>query len=289
MTGVQTCALPISTAAQPAPANPSAPATSLSAFPPSSRAIIEEGLRRLTDFQDEAYAQKYLARLARFATLDAETFVELARHLAVRMTSEDVIRVAQLKLRETRLARVNAEAKARPGDIVAITEFLKPGFEEMFSILPVGLARKSLAFVERRGWADKSFPMKVRTTGFRGFMKLRILSGMKFLRPRSLRAAHENEWIERWLSLVERGQMVDPVVASEIIETASLVRGYGDTWKRGHANWTRIANEIIEPMLADPKPHFADAVMQARIAANADPEGKRLSAVIEGLRQLGEA
>ena len=91
------------------------------------------------------------------------------------------------------------------------------------------------------------------------------------------------------LSLVERAQKTDPGAAREIIESASLVRGYGDTWKRGHANWARIADEIVEPMLSAPKAHFADAVLQARIAANADPEGKRLANVIDSLTKLKAA
>jgi indolepyruvate ferredoxin oxidoreductase beta subunit len=131
--------------------------------------------------------------------------------------------------------------------------------------------------------------MRVRTTGFWGFLRLRLLAGLRFMRPRSLRAAEENAWIERWLSLIERAHRIDPEAAREIIESASLARGYGDTWKRGHANWARIADEIVEPMLAAPSPRFADAVLQARIAANADPEGKRLAAVIESLAKLKAA
>ena len=69
---------------------------------------------------------------------------ELARHLAVRMSVEDVIRVAQLKLREARLARVAQEAKARDGDIVDVTEYLKPGPEEIFGLLPPRLGRWAL-------------------------------------------------------------------------------------------------------------------------------------------------
>ncbi len=83
----------------------------------------------MIDFQDAKYAGEYLDKIHRFAALkgvDGALVRELARHLAVRMSSEDVIRVAQLKLRASRLARVEAEARARPGDMFEITEFLKP-------------------------------------------------------------------------------------------------------------------------------------------------------------------
>lgn len=261
-------------------------------LPAEAHAFAREGVARLVDFQDARYAGVYLDRLARFAAMpgaDGAFMKELARHLAVRMSSEDVIRVAQLKLRASRLARVEAEARARPGDMVEITEFLKPGPAEILSVFPAGFARRALAFVERRGWIRKSLPMKVRTTGFWGFARLKLLASMRGVRPLSLRAAEERAWIERWLHLVEGALKVDRAAAFEIVQTAQLVRGYGDTWERGHANWRRIADELIAPTLAlSPAPaHFADAVLQARIAANAYPEGARLDAVLQSVPARG--
>lgn len=282
---------PQSKPSQEAPA-PRGFADEIALLPAEARAFAHEGVARLIDFQDARYAGVYLGRLARFAALpgaDGAFVKELARHLAVRMSSEDVIRVAQLKLRASRLARVEAEARARPGDMIEITEFLKPGPSEILSVFPAGFARRALAFVERRGWSRKSLPMKVRTTGFLGFARLRLLASLRSLRPLSLRAADERAWIDRWLGLVERALAADPAAALEIVQTAQLVRGYGETWERGHANWKRIADELVEPMLAlAPTPaHFADAILQARLAANADPEGARLRAVLQSLPERG--
>jgi indolepyruvate ferredoxin oxidoreductase, beta subunit len=264
---------------------PLALAPELDRLPELARPFAREGVARLADFQNVQYARLYLDRLNRFAAL-AEVngaFVkELARHLAVRMSSEDVIRVAQLKLRASRLARVQAEARARPGDLIRITEFLKPGPAEILSIFPEKLARRLLAFVKRRGWSAASLPMKVHTSGIFGFIQLKLLASLRFIRPRSLRAAEEREWIERWLNLVERVVAVDAAAALEVVQTAQLVRGYGETWERGHCNWRLIADDLIEPMLrqSPPPPHFSDAILQARIAANADPAGARLRQVI---------
>ncbi len=273
---------------------PAAFAGDIARLPEAARAFASEGASRLVDFQDEAYARLYLDRLTRFAALpggSGELVRELARHLAVRMSSEDVVRVAQLKLRESRLARVRAEARARPGDIVQITEFLKPGPAEILSMLPAGIARTLMGVVERRGWRNVALPMKVRTTALGGFLRLKLLASLRFMRPRSLRAVEEREWIERWLSLVERAIAIDPNAALEIVQTAQLVRGYGDTWERGHANWRRIADEVIEPLLRAPSrpAHFADAVLQARLAASADPEGARLTSVLESLAAMDKA
>ena len=151
---------------------------------------------------------RYLERVRRIAGLpraDGELVRELARHLAVRMSVEDVIRVAQLKLRDARLARVTREAQARHGDIVDITEYMKPGPEEVLGLLPPRLGRWALARVRH----DRSWPLKVRTTRFSGFLRLRLLAGLKFWRPRTLRFAEEEAWIERWLGLVERTLAVD--------------------------------------------------------------------------------
>ena len=232
------------------------------------------------------YAQRYLARVHRFAGRPGAdgTFIrELARHLAVRMSVEDVIRVAQLKLREARLARVTQEARAREGDIVDVTEYLKPGPEEIFGLLPPGLGRWALARVR----PDRAWPLKVTTTRLSGFLRLKALAALKGWRPRTLRFAEEEAWVERWLGLVERTLGLSPAAAREVVASAALVRGYGDTYKRGLANWGRIMDGVVEPMLAGrlPRAHFADAVLQARLAASKDPEGEALDATIAAIHR----
>ena len=264
-------------------------AARLDSFPHSAYETLALGFARLTDYQDEAYAHLYLDRVARFLTLpgaDADMITGLARHLAVRMSFEDTIRVAQLKLRAARIARVRAEAKAAPGDIVDVTEFLKPGPEEILSLLPPAPARRLLAFVERRGWMTKAFPMKVRTTRPGGMLRLQMLAAQRRRRRNTLRFHEENAWVEQWLALVEATLAVDPQAAREVVETARLVRGYGDTYKRGAANWLAIVRQVVEPGIAGAwsGPMLADAVLQARIAAEKDPEGDALGRTIAAIR-----
>jgi indolepyruvate ferredoxin oxidoreductase beta subunit len=258
----------------------------VSAFPIEAHAVLAEGVARLTDYQNDAYAQRYLARLRRFVGrpgADGTFMRELARHLAVRMSVEDVIRVAQLKLREARLARVAGEAEARPGDIVDITEYMKPGPEEILGLLPPRLARWALDRVRH----DRSWPLKVKTTRLSGFLRLRLLAGLKFWRPRTLRFAEEDAWIERWLELIEGSLAVDAAAAREVVAAAALVRGYAETYKRGLANWTRITEGVVEPALAGKlaRAHFADAVLQARLAALKDPEGEALSRTLAAIAE----
>ncbi len=256
----------------------------LSGLPAEAHAVLHEAVARLTDYQSEAYANRYLERVRHIAGLplaDGELVRELARHLAVRMSVEDVIRVAQLKLRDARLARVTREAQARHGDIVDITEYMKPGPEEVLGLLPPRLGRWALARVRH----DRSWPLKVRTTRFSGFLRLKLLAGLKFWRPRTLRFAEEEAWIERWLGLVQRTLAFDAPAAREVIATAALVRGYADTYKRGLANWTRIMEAVVEPGLSGslPRAQFGDAVLQARLAAVKDPEGEALAKTIAAI------
>jgi indolepyruvate ferredoxin oxidoreductase beta subunit len=258
----------------------------LSDFPGEARAVIAEGVKRLTDYQGESYAQHYLARVRRFVGrpgADGAIVRELARHLAVRMSVEDVIRVSQLKLRQPRLARVALEARARDGDIVDVTEYMKPGPEEIFGLLPPRLGRWALARVRH----DRAWPLKVTTTRLSGFLRLKAMAALKPWRPRTLRFAEEEAWMERWLGLVDRALTVDPAAAREVVASAALVRGYADTYKRGLANWSRIMDGVAEPMLAGrlPHAHFADALLQARLAASKDPEGDALEETIAAIHR----
>ena len=260
-------------------------------LPVVAAGIATEGVRRLVDYQGPAYASLYLDRLQRFATkpsADGPFIRELARHLAVRMSFEDTIRVAQLKIKTGRVGRLRDESKVRERDLIDVTEFLKPGPEEIFSLLPPRLGHAVLRAIDRMGWSGKSFPMKVRTTRVGGFLRLKMLAALRGWRPRTLRYAEEQAWTERWLDLVERTLAADVNVAREVVETARLVKGYGETYKRGHANWNRIVAEVVEPFLAGqlPPAQFADAVLQSRLAALADPDGTRLSTVIDSVRML---
>ncbi|MBK8007369.1 MAG: indolepyruvate oxidoreductase subunit beta family protein [Rhizobiales bacterium] len=261
-------------------------------LPRDAAEIAIEGVRRLTDYQNKAYAELYLTRLERFTKhINADTAFlrELSRLLAVRMSFEDTIRVAQLKIREGRIERLRNEAGVGDDALIRVSEFMKPGPEEILSMLPPKLARRLLAWVERRGWSERSVKMKVSTTSFFGFLRLRLLAGLRWWRPRTLRYAEETEWVERWLDLIERTLAQNAEAAKAVVASAALVKGYGETMKRGLKNWTLLANFVIEPFLAGklPRDQFADAVTQGRIAALKDPDsGKPLGALIDSLRAL---
>lgn len=249
-------------------------------YPVHGLDVVEEGIRRLVAFQDRRYAALYLDRLDMLNTPDAADLLrETARHLAVRMSFEDVIRVAQAKTSRDRLARVRAEVRARPHEPLEITEHFKPGNEEIAAILPPWAARWLMA---RRPF---HVSMHVRSTTIWGFARLRFLASLRWWRPHSFRYIQEQAEIERWLQSIRAAKPLSVDLAREIAELARLVKGYGDTYQRGLGNFHRIERDVIQPALAgrlSPKA-AADAVANARVAALADPEGQSLDKTLASI------
>jgi indolepyruvate ferredoxin oxidoreductase beta subunit len=251
-------------------------------FPAEAIAFVEEGLRRLVDFQDAGYAVLYLTRLRRLreAGIDDGTLAEAARHLALWMAYQDIIRVAQMKSRATRFARVRDEVRARPNEPVRVTEFFNPGIEEVSALLSPALGGALYRWAERRNLLHRfHLPMHVTTTNFNGFLRLWLLARLRRWRRRGYRFAEEQALIERWLDAISSAQAVDAGFAREIVLCARLLKGYSDTHRRGHANFTAILTSIVEPALAARRDGAA-AVKRAREAALADPDGVVLAKAI---------
>jgi indolepyruvate ferredoxin oxidoreductase beta subunit len=259
-----------------------------------ARDIVIEGVRRLERYQGLDYARLYLDRLVPIRAADARgnaggrLLREAARHLAVRMSYEDVIRVAQAKIDPARLPRIAADLGVKPGEPFTVTEFLKPGIEEMCSILPPGLAKRILAIAERRGWIDRvHWGMEVNTASVSGFLRFWLLARLRVWRPRSYRFQEEQRAIETWLGLIVQAARLSVDLALEVAECARLIKGYGDTHKRGTANYRLIENRIIAPVLAGgiPLGQGIDAVASARAAALLDPESEALTRCLAELDQ----
>jgi indolepyruvate ferredoxin oxidoreductase beta subunit len=112
-----------------------------------------------------------------------------------------------------------------------------------------------------------------------GFLRLWLLSKLRWWRPHTWRYAGEQAQITRWLESITRAVPLGWDLAREIAECARLVKGYGDTHRRGTDNYARIDTAVIVPALAGAiaPPAAADAIASARVAALADPEGDALA------------
>ena len=117
------------------------------------------------------------------------------------------------------------------------------------------------------------------------------MAGLQSWRPNTYRFAEEQAEIDRWLEQIRTAGRTNVDLAREIAECARLIKGYGDTYKRGLANYRRITAEVIEPALArrmTPRA-AADAVASARVAALADPEGDALSKTLAAIAAASPA
>ncbi len=264
----------IAARARPAPAEPA---------PPRRARDLEEvtqlGVERLKDYQGDAYAKLFMKRIEPFGGGERKIAATVARHLALWMAYEDIIRVADLKTRASRFERVRREVGAKDGEPVVVIDYLKPGIEEFASVLPRFLGKRLVSWAERRGKLDAyNIGMHIRTSSLFGYLMVRSLAWMKPWRPRSYRYAEEQQLIERWLGLVAEAARRDAGLAFEVAECARLIKGYGETHRRGKANFLAIVDALVEnPDTADPRQQAA-AIRKAREAALADPEGKALGA-----------
>ena len=128
---------------------------------------------------------------------------ETARHLAVRMSFEDVIRVAAGQDRRRRASRrIAAEIGAKRASRSRITEFLKPGIEELCSVLPPRLARAILAYCGAARLARHASiaAWRSRPRSVSGYLRFWLLAKLRRLRPNSYRFAEEQRAIEAWLA-----------------------------------------------------------------------------------------
>lgn len=248
-------------------------------LPVPARANAMHGVQRLVDYQDAAYAGLYLDRLRAVAVLDAEPFTltaETARHLALWMSYEDTIRVADLKTRRSRVARVRDEVHAGDGQLLGVTEFMHPRLQEVCETLPAPIGRYIL---EREGlsrWLGSYFTegRHVRTTSLGWFLMLRMVAAMRRWRRTTMRFIEEQERICRWLSDVCELAATDRTAALELVRCQQLIKGYGDTFERGLGNFRRIM------AACPPGRRDADRLALLRKAALADDEGKALAAAL---------
>jgi indolepyruvate ferredoxin oxidoreductase beta subunit len=255
-------------------------------FPASARALVRAGIERTADYQGLAYAKLYLDRLAPIAEIDRDSrlITETARQLALGMSYEDTIRVAELKIRPSRFARVRDEVKANDDQILEIAEFMHPRTQEIADTLPAPLGRWMLRTTWFRRLIDAMTTKgrTVKTSSLRGFLLLYMVASFKPLRPRSLRYEVENRALEDWLATITRYAAASYDLAIEIAATRNLVKGYGDTHERGRARFDTLMGLL--PALAQRR-DGATTLARLRKAANADDTGAALDAAIKSIEE----
>ena len=264
-------------------------------FSGEARAVVMTAIPRLDDYQDTSYARHFLARLARFQDIDRQygdgsgaLLAETARQLALGMSYEDTIRVADLKIRSSRFARVREETQIKDGQILEIAEFFHPRTQEIVDTLPAALGRWLLRTPWARGVVDRATRKGriVKTTSIGGFLLLYALAKLKPLRRSSLRFASEQAGLANWLNLVAATARADYPLAVQIARMRSLVKGYGETHERGQAKFGKLV--VVVPRLLGRS--NSGATLEGLIkAALADEGGQALDRAIADLGAANSA
>jgi indolepyruvate ferredoxin oxidoreductase beta subunit len=258
------------------------------ALPAGTQPIALEGVRRLIDYQDPGYATLYMKRVEHVAHLesaragaaaDATLTAATARALALWMSFEDTIRVADLKTRAARAAGLRSEVRASPEQLIDVTEFMKPRVAEIAGTLPAGLGERVLKSARASSLLARfTGGRRVRSSTVSGFLFLRLLASLKRWRRGTLRYKIENARIELWLALIEKTAAVNHALAVEVARAQRLVKGYGDTHERGWRNFSILLGQV-----AALQHHPEGAAVFARLqqAALADEEGTALGREME--------
>lgn len=252
-------------------------------FPPAQHARLYQGLRRLVDYQDPAYARLYLERLQALQAQvgqsggqgGSEVLHETARYLALWMSYEDTPRVADLKTRASRFERVRAESQAGE-QMLHIHEFMHPRLQEVCETLPApaghwlmqsGLPRRIVERLTRKGRV-------VHTNSLHGYLLLRAVAWAARWRQRTTRYARENAMIEDWLARIATAVPKQPALALEIARCQNLVKGYSDTHERGQRNYRTLMQAIDT---AQAQGSLTPTLLESwRKAALADEHGHKL-------------
>jgi indolepyruvate ferredoxin oxidoreductase beta subunit len=199
------------------------------------------------------------------------------------MAFDDIVRVADLKCRASRFARVRQEVKASAEDLVRIYDHFKPGVPEVAALLPRSWARALVGWDRRRqqnGKTPLALALKIGVHTVLGFLVLRLLASLKWLRKRGSRFAQEQAMIERWLAAIEQGARSNWQLGHEIALCGRLVKGYGSTNDRGKDNLLHVLDHLATGGQWNAPQARAEAIRAARLAALADDAGKELEKIL---------
>jgi len=258
-------------------------------FPEPVHRLLTAGMHRLADYQDLGYVDEYLERMNRVLQSDrhaggqAHGFAltaEAARQIAIAMAYDDVIRVADLKIRSSRFDRVRKETGTKDAQVLYTTEFMHPRVDEVVGTLPRALGSWIESSPRLAAALDRVINKgrRIHTNKLRGFFALYVVAGMRRFRRHTLRHHREMERLELWLAQVHRLAAIDYPLSLEIVKNRRLVKGYSDTHERGDKKFQRVMAAAAQLV---GRGDAAEWVRKLREAALADEEGAALEDALQ--------
>ena len=179
-------------------------------------------------------------------------------------------------------------------------EVKKFRWDELVGALPAAVADPLLGILEWRGWLHRPVSIRFSTAGRFGIRRLKIEAGLRRWRLFSVRYGAERVWVERWLHMIDRSLTKQPNATGEIVETATMIKGYGDGYRQGVADWHLIIDSLAKPAFdgALALPDLVGAIAlarpcrrgrEARAAAMPDPRQAALKRKIAEIRARATA
>lgn len=261
-----------------------------SRFPAVLQPVVLAGLRHLLDFQDADYAHVYLNRIEQIFTLDSAAdgqsrgwtlTWQFARYLATAMAYDDVIKVADLKIRDARVQRISKEVRLEQGQVLDVADYMHPRFEEVCGTMPERLGRwMEQSFL--RSWTVPFFRKgrHIRTSHLSGYLLLYALASRRSKRTATLRHAQEMNSIDQWTKKIEAALETDYEFAVTVVKSRRLVKGYSDTHARSSGRFSQLmkAAEMLRG-----RPDAAAQYQALYEAALNDVKGERLQAALSAM------
>lgn len=260
------------------------------ALPAPVQDMAKAGLMKVVDFQSCTYGGLYLDRLEKVVHCDNEgqdwaLSLAGAKYIANAMVYDDIIRVADLKTRSPRMARIRKEMGARDSNLIQLTEFFHPRAEEIASLMPARMGARWEANPKRMALLERLFNKgrRLRTHTLRSFVMLHVLGGLKGYRLKTRRHQVELAHLESWLSDSLVVVEADYGLAVELLKNRRLIKGYSDTHARALSKFSKVmaATDLL-------KGRDDAAVWMGRLreAALQDPDGKALDGALQTVRSF---
>ena len=260
----------------------------VAALPDAVKDMTALGLKKVVDYQDVAYGSDYLDMVEKMVALDAAPFdlsVNAAKYCARALCYDDLLRVADIKTRASRFERVKDEVVVKDDQVLMLTEYFHPRFEEFATTLPKSIGK----WLQRRkgieAFYTKHFDKgrRIRTDSLRGFMMLWVVSSLRPIRRKLLRHESEMAHMADWFNTAMDVAKTDPALASEVLANYRLIKGYSDTHARGLSKFARVMGALD---LLKGRNDAADWMRRLRVAALDDVKGDKLDGALATVKSF---
>jgi len=149
--------------------------------------------------------------------------------------------------------------------------------DELVGALPAVVAEPVLDVLEWVDWTHAPVSIRFSAASRWGIRRLKIEASLKRWRLFSVRYAKERVWVERWLHMIDRSLTRQPQATAAIIQTATMIEGYGSLYRHGLADWHAIIDGLVKPTFDGvlPLSDLAGALAEAR--ATAMPDARQIA------------